>query len=74
VLIVREENGKRSFERVNLLSKNLFKSPFFYLKTNDVIYVEPVRAKFISRAGVPQYLSIVAVGLSLILTIINLKK
>jgi polysaccharide export outer membrane protein len=74
VLIVREENGKRSFERVNLLSKDLFKSPFFYLKTNDVIYIEPVRAKFISRAGVPQYLSIVAVGLSLILTIINLKK
>jgi polysaccharide export outer membrane protein len=73
VLIVREENGKRSFERVNLLSKDLFKSPFFYLKTNDVIYVEPVKAKFISRAGVPQYLSIIAVGLSLVLTIINLK-
>ena len=74
VLVVREENGKRSFERVNLLSKNLFKSPFFYLKTNDVIYIEPVKAKFISRSGVPQYLSIVAVGLSLILTIINLRK
>ena len=73
VLVVREQNGKRSFERVNLLSKNSFKSPFFYLKTNDVIYIEPVKAKFISRSGVPQYLGIIAVGLSLILTIINLK-
>lgn len=74
VLVIREQNGVRTLERINILSKDLFKSPFFYLKTNDVIYVEPVKAKFISRAGVPQYLSIVAVGLSLILTIINLRK
>ncbi len=74
VMVIREENGKRTIERVNLLSKEIFKSPFFYLKTNDVIYVEPVPAKFISRAGVPQYLSLIAVGLSLILTVINLRK
>lgn len=74
VLVIREENGYRSFGRINLLSKNIFKSPFFYLKTNDVVYVEPVKAKFINRAGVPQYVSLVAVGLSLILTIINLSK
>jgi polysaccharide export outer membrane protein len=74
VMVIREENGQRQIGRVNLLSKSLFSSPFFYLKTNDVIYVEPVKAKFISRAGIPQYISIIAVGLSLILTIINLKK
>ncbi len=74
VLVIREENGQRTFGRVNLLSKDIFKSPFFYLKTNDVVYVEPVKAKFISRQGVPQYVSLVAVGLSLILTIINITK
>ena len=74
ILIVREVNGKRNYARVNLLSKDLFKSPYFYIKTNDVVYVEPVKAKFINRTGVPQYLGIVAVGLSLLLTIINLKK
>jgi polysaccharide biosynthesis/export protein len=74
VMVIREENGQRAIARVNLLSKDLFKSPFFYMKTNDVIYVEAVKAKFISRNGVPQYLSLVAVGLSLILTIINLRK
>lgn len=74
VLIVREVNGQRDFARVNLSSKNLFKSPFFYLKTNDIIYVEPVRAKFFARTGIPQYLSILAVGLSLLITIINLRK
>jgi polysaccharide biosynthesis/export protein len=74
VTVIREVNGERQVARVNLLSKDVFNSPYFYLKTNDVVYVEPVKARFISRTGVPQYLSIVAVGLSLILTIINLRK
>jgi polysaccharide export outer membrane protein len=74
VLVVREVNGVRNFARVNLLSKNLFKSPYYYLKTNDVVYIEPVKAKFINRTGIPQYLGIVAVGLSLLITIINLSK
>ena len=74
VLVVREVNGERNFARVNLLSKDLFNSPYYYLKTNDVVYVEPVKAKFVNRTGVPQYLSIVAVGLSLLITIINLRK
>lgn len=74
VLVIREQDGQRVFGRINLLSKDIFKSPFFYLKTNDVVYIEPVKAKFISRAGVPQYISLVAVGLSLILTVINISK
>ena len=74
VLVVREVNGQRDFARVNLLSKNLFSSPYYYLKTNDVVYVEPVKAKFINRTGFPQYLSLVAVGLSLLITIINVSK
>ncbi|MBC7508351.1 MAG: hypothetical protein H7320_06325 [Ferruginibacter sp.] len=74
ILVVREVDGKRNYARVNLLSKDLFKSPYFYLKTNDVVYVEPVKAKFINRTGIPQYLGIIAIGLSLLITVINLKK
>ncbi len=74
VLVIREVNGERTFTRVNLLSGNVFNSPVFYLKINDIVYVEPVKAKFINRSGIPQYLAIVAVGLSLILTILNLRK
>ena len=74
IMVIREVNGERKVARVNLLSKDIFNSPYFYLKTNDVVYVEPVKAKFINRSGIPQYLTIVAVGLSLLLTIINLRK
>lgn len=45
VLIVRETEGKREFARLNLNSKNVFNSPYFYLKQNDLIYVEPARIR-----------------------------
>ena len=41
VLVIREENGKRTYARVDLSSKDLLNSPYYYLKQNDYIYVEP---------------------------------
>ena len=45
VLVVREDNGERTFERLNLQSEDIFSSPYFYLEQNDVIYVEPINAR-----------------------------
>ena len=74
ILVIREVNGKREFGRLNLLSKDAFKSPYFYLKTNDVVYIEPVRTKFLTRTGAPQYIGLAAAGLTLLLTLLNLSK
>ncbi len=41
ILLVREENGKREYHRLNLNSSDLLSSPYFYLQQNDYIYVEP---------------------------------
>lgn len=41
VLLIREENGERTYHRLNLNSADLLESPYFYLKQNDVVYVEP---------------------------------
>lgn len=41
VLIVREENNKKSNYRINLTNEDVFNSPVYYLAQNDVIYVEP---------------------------------
>ncbi len=41
VLVIREENGKRTYARVDLSSKDLLNSPYYYLKQNDYIYIEP---------------------------------
>lgn len=42
VLVVRdEENGQKRLVRLNLNSKNILGSPYYYLRSNDVVYVEP---------------------------------
>jgi polysaccharide biosynthesis/export protein len=45
VLIIRENNGVREYGRVNLNSKDVFNSPFYYLKQNDIVYIEPSRLR-----------------------------
>lgn len=74
VLVIREVNGKREFGRVDLLSKSIFKSPYFYIKTNDVIYVEPETTKFVARSSFLQYFSPAIAGITLLLTILNFIK
>lgn len=39
ITVLREQNGKRELATVDLRSKSLFSSPFYYLQQNDVIYV-----------------------------------
>lgn len=46
LLLIREIDGKRTFVPLDLTSKNLFESPYYYLKNNDVLYVDPDRTKF----------------------------
>ncbi len=41
VWLVREENGKRIFTQLNLNSKEIFLSPYYYLHNNDLIYLKP---------------------------------
>ncbi len=74
VLVIREVNGNREFGRLDLLSKNIFKSPYFYIKTNDVIYVEPETTKFVARSSFLQYFSPAIAGITLLLTILNFIK
>lgn len=45
VMIIREENGKREYARIDLTSRKIFDSPYYYLHKNDVIYIEPTKAK-----------------------------
>jgi polysaccharide export outer membrane protein len=48
VLIIRDVNGKKEFGRVNLNSSDIFTSPYYYLKQNDVVYIEPNKQKVIA--------------------------
>ncbi len=41
VLLIREENGQRTYHHLNLNDSKILTSPYFYLQQNDVVYVEP---------------------------------
>ncbi len=45
VLLIRESNGKKEFHRFDLTDPAIFTSPYYYLQKNDVVYVEPNKAK-----------------------------
>jgi polysaccharide export outer membrane protein len=41
ILVLRDFNGTKVYSRVDLTSKNITKSPVYYLTQNDVVIVEP---------------------------------
>jgi polysaccharide export outer membrane protein len=45
ILVIRENNGVKEFGRVDLTDPAIFASPYYYLRQNDMIYVEPNAAK-----------------------------
>lgn len=45
VAVIREENGKRTILFHDLRSSEIFTSPCYYLQQNDIVYVEPNKAK-----------------------------
>ncbi len=69
VLVIREENGVRTFGQLNLNSKDIFSSPYFYLHQGDLVYVEPSRAKIALNNPINSYYPIIF-GILSILTIL----
>jgi polysaccharide export outer membrane protein len=51
ILVIREENGKKVHYNIDLLSKEVFISPVYYLQQNDVIYVKPNYAQIQSASS-----------------------
>ena len=45
VYVIREEGGERTVYRLNLKSAEVFQSPAYYLKQNDVVYVQPNKVR-----------------------------
>jgi polysaccharide export outer membrane protein len=75
VLLIREEKGKRLLKRINLNSGDIFSSPYYYLKTNDIVYAEPNNAKIFTSSDTRTLLPLVTSILTLtILAIYRLKR
>lgn len=72
VLVIRENDGKKTQTRIDLTSNDLFNSPVYYLQQNDVVYVEPNRAKMNSSVVNAANIGIAVSVLSLLITMATL--
>ncbi len=71
VLLIREENGKKKTRHIDLNSSNFFNSPYYYLQPNDVVYVEPNKAKIASAGRSQQLIPILLSSLSIIVIVLD---
>lgn len=78
VTVIREVDGKRTVNYLDLKSKDIFDSPYYYLKQNDVVYVEPNNGRTVQYRNnqvnnVGTWLSVLSSMLSVITLIVTLK-
>ncbi|MDN3549574.1 polysaccharide biosynthesis/export family protein [Mucilaginibacter aquaedulcis] len=66
VLVIRNEDGQKTMARLNLNDKESMNSPYFYLKQNDIVYVEPDRAKAVEYSSNTRVIPIVVASISAI--------
>ncbi len=71
VLLVREEDGKKMVRYIDLNSKNFLSSPYYYLKPNDIVYVEANKNKVASAGRLTPFLPAILSGLSVVILVLD---
>lgn len=66
VTVIREENGMRTIGQIDLSSKNVFESPYYYLHQNDVVYVEPNMRKKKNAERDPMTMTYISSAVSIV--------
>lgn len=66
ITIIREENGIKSVGTIDMTETDLFNSPYFYLKQNDIVYVEPSYRAVKSAGFFTSYQGIISLGTTII--------
>jgi polysaccharide export outer membrane protein len=70
ILIIREIDGVKSYNRVDITKADFMNSPFYYLAQNDVVYVEPNRNRVNASAVSPNTGMIISIT-SMLITVIS---
>lgn len=59
VLVIRQNGNERTMARINMNNRDVINSPYFNLKQNDIVYVEPDKAKAASVSNSNRYVPII---------------
>ena len=66
IKIIREVNGVKTVGYIDMTESDLFDSPFYYLKQNDLVYVEPTYRTVKSAGFFSSYQGIISVGTTIV--------
>lgn len=70
VLVIREVDGRKTINRLDLTRQNTLNSPYYYLVQNDVIYVEPNKSQ-INNSKLGANTNVIISIASLLITVIS---
>jgi len=62
IWVIREDSGRRSYGKIDLTSKDIFRSEYYYLKSNDLIYIKPNPFSWIISPSSPVRLILTLIG------------
>lgn len=69
ILIIREQEGIKTMQRIDLTQSDFLNSPFYYLTQNDVVYVEPNKTK-VNASVIGPNLTVAISVISLLVTVL----
>jgi polysaccharide export outer membrane protein len=69
VLVIRDNGTDKQFKRLNLNSSSIFNSPFYYLRPDDIVYIEPKKEK--TATSTQQVIGYVTAGLSFVFIVLD---
>lgn len=71
ILIIRETDGKKTYNFVDISKADFINSPFYYLAQNDMVYVEPNKTRM-NAAAIGPNIGVILTSVSLLLAIYSI--
>lgn len=71
ILLIREKEGVKTMQRIDITKSDFINSPYYYLTQNDVVYIEPNKTRVNSSVIGPNIVVGIS-ALSLVVTILAL--
>lgn len=75
VTLIREENGIKRIREIDLTTSEIFNSPYYYLQSNDIIYVQPNKGRIAGASEVKTWIPVILSAISLaVVTVVTINR
>ncbi|MEA5428973.1 polysaccharide biosynthesis/export family protein [Arcicella lustrica] len=72
IMLIRTTDGKKEIVKLNINTREVFETPYYYIRNGDVIYVEPTKGKITSSDRTLQLIPIATGVTTSLVLLLNL--